>query len=94
MVAMDHGVIDQEFFFRDNVIEQETYLLIHNAIRNLSPQGQRVIELSLDGLKNQGIADQLGISLNTVKTIKFRAFKSLRNELKGNILAMFWIYAG
>jgi RNA polymerase sigma-70 factor (ECF subfamily) len=44
-------------------VENETYQLIHEAIKNLSPQGQRVIEYSLDGLKNADIAKELGITI-------------------------------
>lgn len=81
--------LDSEFFFRDNLIEEETYRIIYDAIKNLPPQGQKVIELSLDGYKNQEIADELNISVNTVKTIKLRAFKSMREELKDNIFILF-----
>lgn len=81
--------LDTEIFFRDNLIEEETYQEIYEAVRNLPPQGQRVIELSLDGFKNQEIADELNISVNTVKTIKLRAFKGLREELKENIFELF-----
>ncbi len=81
--------LESEVYFRDNMIEEETYQIVSDAIRTLPPQGQRVIELSLDGLKNQEIADQLGISINTVKTIKLRAFAALRNELKDNIFILF-----
>jgi RNA polymerase sigma-70 factor (ECF subfamily) len=81
--------IENEFFFRDNLIEEETYHQIYKAIRNLPPKGQKVIELSLDGLKNQEIAEELNISVNTVKTIKLRAFKTMRYELKENIFVLY-----
>jgi RNA polymerase sigma-70 factor (ECF subfamily) len=83
--------LGSDVFFRDNLIEEETYQTIYEAIRNLPPQGQRVIELSLDGLTNLEIAKQLNIALNTVKTIKLRAFKSLREELKENVFVLFTI---
>jgi len=77
--------IASEVFFRDNLIEEETYQLIYKALKNLTPQGQKVIELSLDGLKNFEIGEQLKVTINTVKTLKLRAFHSLRKELKSNI---------
>lgn len=84
--------LESEVFFRDNLIEEETYLIIFNAIKKLSPQSQRVIELSLDGLKNQEIAEALSISINTVKTIKLRAFASLRDGLKDNVFVLFVLH--
>jgi len=83
--------IESEFSFRDNLIEEETYNIIYSAIRTLSPQTQQVIELSLDGLRNQEIADQLNISINSVKTVKARAFMALRMELKDNIFILFML---
>ncbi len=73
--------IASKTYSRDIIVEDETYQIICHAIQSLPPQGQRVIELVLDGLKNHEIATQLGISLNTVKTIKLRAFKTLRSQL-------------
>ncbi|MDP4184607.1 MAG: RNA polymerase sigma-70 factor [Bacteroidota bacterium] len=83
--------LESEIYFRDNIIEQETYQIIYKAIKTLSPQSQIVIDLALDGLKNHEIAEQLNLSVNTIKTIKQRAFKLLRTELKDNIFALFYI---
>jgi RNA polymerase sigma-70 factor (ECF subfamily) len=86
--------VESEYFFRDNLVEEETYQILYKALNNLPPQGQRVIELSLDGFKNQEIADKLEISINTVKTIKLRAFQSLRSELKINVFSFFFMNKG
>jgi RNA polymerase sigma-70 factor (ECF subfamily) len=83
--------LDSEIFFRDNLIEEETYQIIYEAIKTLPSQGQKVIEFSLDGLKIQEIAEKLNISINTVKTIKSRAYKALREELKDNIFTLFML---
>lgn len=92
-------VIDGDFdskshliFFQDQVIEQETYQLIYKAIKSLSPQGQSVIELTLDGLKNHEIAARMGVTINTVKTTKRRAFHALRIELKENLFALLYVF--
>ncbi len=82
---------ESELYFRDNIIEEETYQIIYNEIGVLPPQSQRVIEMSLDGLKNNEIAESLGISVNTVKTLKLRAFKSLRIKLKDHLFTLFII---
>ncbi len=78
-----------EASFRDDLIEQETYILIHKAIQGLTPQEQRIILLALDGLSNIQIAEELKISINTVKTLKKRAYKMLHDELKENIFVLF-----
>lgn len=40
--------------------------------------GRRVLSLAVDGFSNQEVADVLGISVNTVRTHKARAYKILR----------------
>lgn len=78
-----------EVFYRDNIVEREAYEIIYHAIKDLSSQNQCVIELSLDGFSNKEIAEKLHITVNTVKTIKQRAFKALRKVLKPTILAFY-----
>lgn len=90
--TIDLERLESETYSRDIIIEEETYQIIYKAIQSLPPQGQRIIELTLDGLKNQEIAAQLDISINTVKTIKLRAFKTLRSELKEQYFALFMIF--
>jgi RNA polymerase sigma-70 factor (ECF subfamily) len=88
---IDPEKIESEIYFRDVIIEDETYQIIYKAIESLSPQGQQVIELTLEGMKNHEIASHLNISVNTVKTIKQRAFKTLRTELKTDFFTLFMI---
>ncbi len=75
--------------FNDFLIEDETYRIIHEAVESLPAQESKVIQLALEGLKMQEIADQLKISVNTVKTLKSRAYKHLRKELRE--LTLFFI---
>lgn len=89
---IDCEIIDSDLWYSKSIIVEETYEIIYNAINKLSPQGREVIEFSLDGLKNQEIADKLKISINSVKTIKLRAFKFLRKELKAYFITLFMLF--
>ncbi len=79
--------LKDESVFIDNVLEEEVHHEIHNALKDLSPQAYKVISLSMSGHSNPEIAEKLNISINTVKTIKQRAYKTLRKKLKG----IYWI---
>lgn len=68
--------------FLNNIVAAESARLIAAALDTLSPQTRRVIDLGLQGKKMQEIADTLGISLNTVKTLKYRAVERLSHLLK------------
>ena len=86
-LSIDEGlrVPNQEIL--NEVLTQETYRLLYKAINELSPQAQEIINLSLKGYKNQDIVDELNISINTVKTVKKRAYQALRNKL-GSIFTL------
>ena len=85
---LDHNLKDDRYsedYFHELLIEQETYRLVHQAVSMLAPQSQRIIRLSLEGEKNQSIADRLKVSINTVKTLKKNAYEELRKNLKNDV---------
>lgn len=71
------------------IVEEETYRILYEAIKSLPPRMQEIITISLHGNKNNEIAEQLGISVNTVKTLKKNAYKELRAKLKGQVFILF-----
>ena len=71
-----------------DIIREETYRQLEDAIGLLPPKGREVVLLNLKSFSNQEIADELDISINTVKTHKLSAFKKLR-ELLGNQFVVF-----
>ncbi|TKG92297.1 RNA polymerase sigma-70 factor [Puteibacter caeruleilacunae] len=74
-----------EVFYMNSLIQEETKALFYEALSKLPEKTQQVIRLSMEGLKNPEIAEQLDISVNTVKFHKSNAFKTLREQLKENI---------
>jgi RNA polymerase sigma-70 factor (family 1) len=76
------------------IIKAEVLGEIHKAIEAL-PQGCReVLKLAyFESLKNEEIAQHLGISINTVKTQKARALKLLRLKLPTSayMILLFWV---
>lgn len=71
----------EEQFYLEEVTYQETLRILRAAINQLPPQTREVILGSLDGKNNNEIAETLGISVNSVKTLKKNAYKSLREIL-------------
>lgn len=76
--------LDKEDFlhFNNTVIEEETYRILQQAIEALPKQSSKVMMLSLQGMQNQEIAERLDVSVNTVKTLKYNALKTLKASLK------------
>lgn len=75
---------EQEDSLWDSIIEQETNLLLIEAITTLPPQCKRIIDLSLTGNSTKEIAEKLGIAANTVKVLKSRAIHKLREYFSDN----------
>jgi RNA polymerase sigma-70 factor (ECF subfamily) len=73
----------------DMIIENEVYFNLHKAITKLPEQTRKVIKMSMDGFKNQEIAEDLEVSVNTVKTLKKIGYSYLRNILSRIILFIF-----
>ena len=76
------ALTESEAYFENEVIRQETYLLVQNAVDKLPPQMRRIIRYSLEGLNNPQIAKEMGIGEGTVKSLKQTAYRKLKDQLK------------
>lgn len=83
-------ILSDDYFY-ELIIEEETYSIVSHYVNNLAPQSRKIVWLSMEGIKNQEIADNLNISVNTVKTLKKNAYKELRNQLKDHVFIFFLI---
>ena len=67
----------------DEITRQEMIQCIHRAIEQLSGRGYQIARLALQGKSNQEIAEDLNISINSVKTLKKEMYQKLR-KIIGN----------
>lgn len=72
------------------IIEEEVHREIIAAIEKLPQERRRIVQLSMEGYSQEEIAEELQISVNTVKTQKRKAYAFLREELK-NLFVFFMI---
>ena len=77
--------------FQEQLIQEETYRLISNAIAELPVQSGKIMRLALEGKQNKEISEILGIAVTTVKTLKYNALKMLKNSLKGYFPVLLYI---
>lgn len=78
----------EESFFKNHLIEEETYRMLVQAIGDLPDQTQKVCTLSMNGVKNAQIAEELNLSTSTVKYHKNKALNILRERLKNQIFLL------
>lgn len=74
--------LDNDDYFSDKVVEHEVINKLIDEINNLPDSYRNVYLLSLEGKKNQEIACQLGITVETVKSYKKKGKKILIQRLK------------
>ncbi|MCH4552267.1 MULTISPECIES: RNA polymerase sigma-70 factor [Aestuariibaculum] len=74
--------LETEPFFMREVAVQETSKIIHQAIATLPKKCAEILLLSIQDYSNQDIANELNISVNTVKAQKKIAYKKLKPILK------------
>lgn len=80
-----------EEYFLQNVISEEVQRIIHETVEKLPAAAKTIYLMSLNGYKNLEIAEDLGISVNTVKTQKLRAKRFLQENLKKIHTILIWI---
>ncbi len=73
--------LESEQFFTNHIIEEEAFNQLYSEIRRLPESAQNIMILALKGLKNNEIAAELNISVNTVKTQKKIAYAKLKVNL-------------
>ncbi|EKD32250.1 MAG: RNA polymerase ECF-type sigma factor [uncultured bacterium] len=64
----------------NEAMREEAFRLLDKAIETLPPQTRNILRLTLSGNSISEIANNLKITVNTVKTLKQRAYKILREK--------------
>jgi len=82
------SILSSQTYFEKQVLIEETSRLVNEAINTLPYKCKRIIRLSLKGLGNKQISEELSISLNTVKAQKRIAYQKLRPLLKSAYLVI------
>lgn len=73
--------MEEEGGFEDTVIEEEVHRIVAQEIEKLPEEQRKVVYFHMEGKNNFEIAEIMQISVNTVKTHKARARKTLKNKL-------------
>jgi RNA polymerase sigma-70 factor (family 1) len=87
LLRVDIGESEQDYLAE--MIRAEVWGEIYRAINDLPSQCCKVITLSfIDGKTNNEIADELGLSVQTVKNTKTRGLLALRDALPRHLLTL------
>lgn len=70
--------------FADEIIKEETFRLFYQAIDDLNENAKKVVLLTLEGYSRQDIAEEMGITIDTVKYHKKSALNKLKEKLEGH----------
>ncbi len=75
--------------FSADFIRAETLRLLHEAVETLAPRTAQVMKLSLDGMKQDEIAERMGITVATVKSLKADGIGKLKKLLGPAVWLLF-----
>lgn len=79
----------------DEVLDEALVRKIHAAVNSLSPQCRQIVRMNiLDGRKYTEIAEELNISVNTIKKQISRGYKRLRELLAEDADALLLLFVG
>ena len=77
----------------DEEIDEDVYNKVHQAMESLPEQCRLIIKLNvLEGKKYLEIAEELGITINTIRTQVSRGYKKLREILAEGVDMSILIY--
>ncbi|GAA4817926.1 RNA polymerase sigma-70 factor [Litoribaculum gwangyangense] len=74
--------LEDDNLFLKQILEEEIVRQLYQAIEILPSRKKEIIKMSLKGIKNSEIAENLGIKLQTVKTLKSQSYKILKEQFK------------
>ncbi|MBJ6368389.1 RNA polymerase sigma factor [Snuella sedimenti] len=90
VVSLDIESHDSLFNFEQHIIQEETHKLLIDALNSLPKKCRKVFEMCcIEGLKYKEVADDLQISINTVKSQRSRAIELLKEQLKESHFYLF-----
>lgn len=78
---------EQTTFFFNRIVEQELVMLVTEAMTELPEQTRKVMELVMEGKENPEIAEELGVTIDSVKSHKKRGRHFLKSRL-GEIMSL------
>ena len=79
---IEEALTANRFLSDDSFQKEEVFRLLFKQIDLLPERCREIFLLHLEGYDNDAIAKKLSLSIETVKTHKKRAMKTLRNNLK------------
>lgn len=74
----ERNMSEDEF---SSVVQEEVFRKLRELIDCLPAERRKILLMSMEGMKGEEIAEQLGVSINTVKQQKYRAYKFIKERL-------------
>ena len=81
----------EEYDFLKEVTQQEVSRILYDAFDKLPSQTRSIILLNLKGFNNTEVAERLGVSVNTIKSLKKSAYVTLRTLLSKDLLMILFV---
>ncbi len=77
----DYLELRSDSIFEYDILEEDVCHRLYNAVDQLSPRSKKAIMLTIQEYSNNEIAAMMKVSINTVKTLKRRSYRRLKQNL-------------
>lgn len=77
-----------------SVVREEVFRRLRDLVNQLPTDRREIMLMSLEGMSGEEIATRLGISINTVKQQKYRAYKFIRERMgkQWSVVLIFFLH--
>jgi RNA polymerase sigma-70 factor (ECF subfamily) len=89
---LDYSELDSDTVMENHMLEEDVTYKLYRAMEELSPRSKEAIMLTVLEYSNQEIAERMKVSVNTVKTLKQRSYKRLKQSLISVFLLFILIF--
>jgi RNA polymerase sigma-70 factor (ECF subfamily) len=79
---LEYSNLDTEDKLHEDILEEDVHYKLYHAVNKLSSRNKESILLTIRGYSNLEIAEEMQISINSLKTLKQRSYRLLRDDLK------------
>jgi RNA polymerase sigma-70 factor (ECF subfamily) len=77
----DYSELEMDAVLESEMLEEDVTYRLYKAMEELSPRSKEAVLLTVLEYSNQEIAERMNVSVNTVKTLKQRSYRRLREDV-------------
>ena len=88
----DYSELESDSLFEYHMLEEDVCYRLYEEVNKLSPRSRQVVLLTVQEYSNREIAEKMNVSINTVKTLKQRSYRKLKQNLVSILILILFVF--